>query len=336
MKQIVCAFSLLLILFLFVACQNTTPALQTNQTDQTEITVALDWVPNTNHTGLYVALEKGYYQETNLNVNIIQPAEDSAIPLVASGKADIGVSFQESLAFALEQNMPLTAIAAVSQHNDSGIISLKQSNINRPSDLANHRLATWNSDLFHAVIGQIVEDDGGNYDDIDLIYTDVSDIQSALETNIDAVWVYYGWDGIALENAGYQTNYFLLRDINPVFDFYTPILVANNDFLANQPEAAKAFLLATAKGYEYAEQHPDEAANILLQYAPELDPDMIHASQAYMSKQYIDDAPQWGIMDASRWNSFYQWMYDASLIQTNLVQQDQTGFTNEFLPKDKE
>ena len=61
----------------------------------TDITVVLDWVPNTNHTGMYVALEKGYYEEAGLKVHIQQPPEDGALSLLAGGKAQFAVSVQE-------------------------------------------------------------------------------------------------------------------------------------------------------------------------------------------------------------------------------------------------
>jgi ABC-type nitrate/sulfonate/bicarbonate transport system substrate-binding protein len=92
--------------------------------DQT-ITVVLDWTPNTNHTGIYVALANGYFEEAGLNVQVVQPPEDGAVALVASGKAQFGVSFQDSLApaFAGDSPMPVTAVAALIQHNTSGIVS---------------------------------------------------------------------------------------------------------------------------------------------------------------------------------------------------------------------
>ena len=93
--------------------------------DLEKVTFVLDWTPNTNHTGLYVALEKGYFEEAGLDVEIVQPPEDGAEVLVASGKAQFGVSFQDSMAAALagDNPLPITAVASVIQHNTSGIIS---------------------------------------------------------------------------------------------------------------------------------------------------------------------------------------------------------------------
>ena len=99
-----------------------------------DIILVLDWTPNTNHTGFYVALEKGYFEEKGLNVSIVQPPEDGAVSLVASGKAQFGVDFQDYIApaFANANPLPVTAVATLIQHNTSGILSLKNSGIETP------------------------------------------------------------------------------------------------------------------------------------------------------------------------------------------------------------
>ena len=102
-----------------------------------DITLVLDWTPNTNHTGFYVAQSEGYYAEAGLNVNIIQPPEDGATMMVASGQAQFGVDFQDYLApvFTSEDEIPVTAVAAMIQHNTSGIVSLKEDGIDSPKGL---------------------------------------------------------------------------------------------------------------------------------------------------------------------------------------------------------
>lgn len=318
-KMVLFLFSLLFL----VSCQQ--------QTDKQ--TLVLDWTPNTNHTGFYVALAKGYYEEVGLDLAIIQPPEDSSLPLVASGKASFGVSFQESVGTALTSStpLPITTIATLVTHNDSGIVSLTKSGIDSPKKLEGKRLATSGSPLSTALMRSFVAEDGGNYDAIDLIYTNVLDIKTALETEVDAVWIYYGWDGIALTEAGYDINYIPLRDIDPTFDFYTPVIIANDTILEQSPDMARNFLSATKKGYQFAMEHPQEAADILLQYAPELDSDMVHASQEYMSTKYAEST--WGTIDPTRWNRFYQWMYEQQLLDVDITASDNLGFTNAFLPE---
>lgn len=296
-----------------------------------DVTVVLDWVPNTNHTGLYVALEKGFYKDLGLNVEIMQPPEGGALSLVAAGKAEFAVSFQEEIGPALtsENPLPVVAVASVIDHNVSGIISLKEKGIDSPSKLEGTRYASWDTPFERAILTNIVEQDGGDFSKVELIPNTVTDVISALQTDIDAVWVYYGWDGIATELAGLETNYIAFRDINPVFDFYTPVLASGTEYLENNEEEAKKFLEATAKGYEYAIANPDEAAEILVKHAPEVDLELAKASQAFLAKEYQAEKENWGTIDEARWENFYSWMYEEGLISEDLGTE---GFTNAYLP----
>ena len=119
MKKIIALLLSVLIVFCLSAC---------GKTENEKITIVLDWTPNTNHTGIFVAQANGYFEDAGLNVEIVQPPEDGAVALVASGKAQFGVSFQDTIAPAFfgESPVPVTAVAAVIQHNTSGIISRKE------------------------------------------------------------------------------------------------------------------------------------------------------------------------------------------------------------------
>ena len=108
-----------------------------------------------------------------------------------------------------------------------------------------------------------------------------------------------------------------------------PIIIANNDFLAENPDTAKAFLAATAKGYEYAIENPDAAADILLEAAPELDPEIVKASQEWLADQYIADAEKWGYIDPARWDGFYTWLTENNLVDGELPAG--TGYSNDYL-----
>ena len=299
-----------------------------------KVTFVLDWTPNTNHTGLYVALEKGYFEEAGLDVEIVQPPEDGAVSLVASGKAQFGISFQDSLAAALsgEQALPVTAVASVIQHNTSGIISRAGEGMDRPKGLEGHSYATWNGAIELATVEEVMKVDGGDYGLLQLIPSTVTDEVSALRAeSVDAIWIFYGWAGVKTELEGLETDYFAFAEIDSVFDYYTPVIISGDKFLEEHPEVAKAFLSAVSKGYEFAIKHPEEAAEILCDAAPELEPELVLASQKYLADQYQADAPYWGYMDAKRWNGFYEWVNEKELVE-DPVPLD-TGFTNDYLPQ---
>lgn len=136
------------------------------------------------------------------------------------------------------------------------------------------------------------------------------------------MWIFYGWSGINAELSGLDFDYFSFADEEEIFDYYTPVIIANNDFLKSDEESAKAFLSATKKGYEFAVEHPEEAAKILISEDTTGSlkgcEELVIASQKWISKEYISDAESFGIIDLERWDSFYSWLYENSLIDEKL------------------
>lgn len=301
--------------------------------EKKDITLVLDWTPNTNHTGLYVAEKMGYFDEAGLNVTIVQPPEDGATTMVASGQAQFGIDFQDYLApvYTSDEEVPVIAVAAIIQHNTSGIISLKEDGIESPKGLEGKNYATWGLQLEQAILKNVVTADGGDFDKVNLIPEYVTDVPTALQQDIDAVWVYYAWDGISTKVAGLDTNMFYFKDITPEFDYYSPVIIANTDFLADDPDTAKAFLNAVRKGYEYAIENPDDAADILCEAVPELDSEMVKESQEWLADQYKAEVDQWGYIDPERWNAFYNWLNENGLSEKEIP--ENCGFTNEYLSK---
>lgn len=313
-------------------CGSDTDKKETDKKDLTKLTFVLDWTPNTNHTGLYVAQEKGYFEDAGLEVEIVQPPEDGAEVLVASGKAQFGISFQDSMMPALigDDALPIEAVAAVLQHNTSGIISRKGEGMNRPKGMEGKKYVTWNLDLEKATLKNVVEADGGDFSKVELIPSTITDEVSALESkSVDAIWVFYGWGGIATEVAGLETDYFAFKDINSDFDFYTPVIIGNSEWMKENEDTTKSFLSAVKKGYEFAIDDPKGAADILCKAAPELDQKMVQASQEYMKDQYKAEVEQWGYIDPARWNAFYNWINENGLSETEIP--ENTGFNNDYL-----
>ena len=323
MKKISKILILCLILVLAVSCGKS----KNNQ----KIKIVLDWVPNTNHTGLYVAKDLGYFKEEGLDVEIVQPPEGSTTALIGAGGAEFGISFQDTLAksFSKENPVPVTAVAAILQHNTSGIISLKEKGIDSPKKLEGKKYATWEDNIEQAILKKLVTDDKGDFSKVKLIPYTITDVVTGLKTDVDAVWVYYAWDGIATERAGLQTNFLKIRDYGEELDYYSPVIIANNDFLKKNPEIAKKVLKAIKKGYEYAMKNPEESAKILVKNSPELDINLVTASQKWISKEYQSDAKEWGIIDENRWNRFYEWLYKKKAVEREIPKD--FGYSNEYL-----
>ncbi len=333
MKRFICALlSLCLIAATLTAC--TANDLDLQNDGLTKVTFVLDWTPNTNHTGLYVAKHNGYFKEAGIDVEIVQPPEDGSPVLVASGKAQFGVTAQDSIASALagENPLPITAVAAVISHNTSGIISRAGEGMVRPKGLEGKKYATWNIPVELATVKDVVESDGGDFSKVELIPSTVTDEIAALSAkSVDAIWIYYAWTGINMEVKNFAADYFAFSDIDPVFDFYTPIIISQNDYLKENPETAKAFMQALSRGYEFAIENPAEAADILCDEVPELERELVHESQKYLADKYRAESEYWGQIDASRWNGYYNWINENNLIEGKIPLD--TAFTNEYLPK---
>jgi len=297
----------------------------------TKVTVMIDWVPNTNHTGLYVAKDKGFYQEQGLEVEILQPAESGAAQLVASGKAQFGVSYQEEVTQARTSGIPLVSLAAVIQHNTSVFASKKELNITRPKAFEGKRYGSWGSPMEEAVIKSIMQKDGGDFQKVKFINVGTADFLTSINKDVDFYWIFQGWDGIQARLKNVPINEVVLKDIDPALDYYTPVLITNEALINNNPELVKAFMKATSQGYEFTIKNPEEAGQILLANAPETNKDLVMESQKWLSGKYQEDAAQWGLQKREVWERYAKWMYDRGLI-TQMIDVDQ-AFTNEFLPQ---
>lgn len=336
-KKILVFVLALALVFSFAACSKANnDEKQENNENLTEIVVSLDWTPNTNHTGLYVALANGYYKDAGLNVKIVQPPEGDAIAACSSGQVQFAVGYQDLLvpAFNSDTPMDVTSVAAILQHNTSCIVSKQGEGMDTPKGLEGKEYLTWQSPIELAMMQNVVEADGGDWSKVKQVPDVPTDEAQDVNANPShAIWIYYGWGGINAKINNIKVDTFFFKDLNPVFDYYSPVLVANNDLIKNDPETVKAFLEATKKGYEYAIENPEEAAQILI------DGDdtgslkgseaLVIESQKYMADQYVADAPKWGYIDPARWNAFYNWVSENKLSDKPIA--ENTGFTNDYL-----
>ncbi len=293
------------------------------------ITVVLDWTVNTNHTGLFVAEKLGYYDDQGLDVSIETPPETGGAAMILSGSADIGVSVQEEVTMARAAGRPLTAIATILQHNTSGFAARTDTGIKRPRDFEGKRYGGWGSPIEEAMVRTLVSQDGGDADKVDIVPIGNMDFFGATESAVDFAWVYEGWDIVAARQKGVALNYIPLAT-SKALDFYTPVLASSDTWLQENGSLARAFLDATHKGYRYAIDNPKQAADILMQAAPELDAELVGGSQKFLAGQYQGDAERWGVMELERWQGYANWLDENDLLEGDFSASD--AFTNEYLP----
>lgn len=290
------------------------------------LVIALDWVPNTNHTGLYVAIDQGYFEQAGFDAKIVQPSEDSTSTLVSTKRADFGVYFQPNMVKRLNKGEPITAVAAITQTNSAGLLSLKSLGAKSAADLNGKRYSTWEDPVDDATVASLVGTP------LNPIPGEATDAATALRMNqFDYILAYYSWDGIHAGLKGVETNFFYLKDANPVFDYYSPILIANSDSLAQNPERYKKALSAIHDGYVFSAKNPDKAADILIKHVPEMNAELAKASQAYISPTYLSADGSWGKFDYTRWDRFFTWVSEQKLVETAFA--PQAGVTNDYLPQ---
>lgn len=296
-----------------------------------KVTFVLDWTPNTNHTGIYVAKEKGFFEEEGLDVDIMLPGEVGSNQLVASGQANFGVSYQERVIMARPEGLPIVSIAAVIQHNTAGYASPASKNITSPKDFEGKKFGGIGVPLQEMMMRTIMEEHGADVEKVEFVNIGQSDWFTAMEREVDFSTIYYGWTGIEAELRGLEINMMFYKDVSEGFNFYTPILITSEDMIEKHPDTVRKFVHAAAKGYEFAIENPSEAADILIESVPELNPDLVKRSQEWLADRYQDDADQWGIQELDRWVKPINHMYKAGIIDEK--PDPEASFTNAFLPE---
>lgn len=324
-KKIFVIFSVIVVVsVLILAFQALSPQKATPQ----KVTVLLDWLPNTNHTGIYVAKNKGYYTEENLDVRIIQPSGSESTSVVASGKADFSVSSQESVTLARAAKIPVVSIAAIIQHNTSAFASLKSTGIQSVKDFEGKRYGGWGSPIEEAALTAVMSDAGADYKKVKNITIGETDFFKTIGRESDFQWIFYGWDGIEAKRRDIALNTIMLKDLSPVLDYYTPVIITNEKHVQQQKDLVSRFMRATKKGYQYAIQYPNESANILIA-STEINSDLVKKSQPWISNEYQADAPTWGVQKKEVWERYANWLYKHKLIKNNINAEN--AFTNDFL-----
>lgn len=306
--------------------------------ERTEITLLLDWVPNTNHLGFYVAQSLGYFDEANLDVSIQEPTDLQVETVVLSGAAQFGVSYQELATYALADGAPIVSLAAVIQHNTSGFVTLnEQDPVEQPADMAGMVYGGFGQpDLELAVLNRLLECDGAEPGTIEYVDVGFADPIPLMERDrFDLAWMYFGWTGIDAELRGVELDAIMLMDhFDCVPDYYTPVLITSREMVETQPDVVRAFVHATARGFAYAIEHPDEAAAMLSEAVPELDPELVLTSADWLAPQYRADAPRWGEQSQDVWQGFSDFLVEHGILTEGI--DAEAAFTNEFLPGEVE
>lgn len=307
-------------------------------TAPTPIKVALDWTPNTLHSGLFIAVAKNLYAAQNLSVQLLPPSEtytDTPAKLLSTHTVDLAICPSESCIAYAESRVSdpskthLQAIYAILQQDASAIVSTKPE-FKTLETLEKGVYGSYNARYEDSIVRSMVSGSGGKGAEmkIDSSSGKLSLFEELKKGSVDATWVFLPWEGVEAEMEGVRLNVFKTEDYGVPYG-YSPVIArdAGNDRLSK--EILERFVQATRQGYEFAIAHPEEAASILEEHCrPSRDRKFLVKSQTAVNTFYGEKGTL-GIMSEEKWETWVQWLRKEGLLKAEGVQAKQL-FTNEF------
>ncbi len=327
------------------ACSGDSTPASTDAEEPTEVPTvrfALDWTPNTNHTGLFVAQEEGYFEDAGVNVEILPYNGSYPDTLVDAGSAECGIGFQEISAVSMAQGANITAVMALIQHWVTAIgVSADNDEIQSPADLDGKTFAGFGSPSEIPMLSTVIQADGGT-GEFETVMLNTSAYEAVYAGTADFTIPFETWESIEAELRGTPFKHFEFTDYG-MPDNYAVLVDCNTGWLEENPETAAAFIGALQKGYEYTQANPIEAGDILIAANPdafstEEGVELVHLSQEAISSDYmLDEAGEFGVMTEERWAELGEWLLENGLLSdvdgnTLTEAPDWSAFfTNEYL-----
>ncbi len=301
-------------------------------TDPTAVTVVLDWTPNTNHSGVYLAKERGLYAKEGLDVTVIEPDQAGAMAQVAAGNAQFGFSAGEQVIAARAQGTKVRSITTIMRTNTSSLVAPADRGIRRPRDLEGKRYGTFGGELERPLVEALVRCDGG--DPAKVKFIEIGNVDYSVgfrRKQYDAVWVFDGWDVIRMrELQKTPVTTIAFRDhLGCIPDWYTPVLAAADTLVTDDPDLVRRFLAATAEGYRIAAADPAAAAEAIKQAAPESDMALLTPSARFVATYLTDEKGGWGYQNPEVWTRFNTFLDAAGLAA---MDDPAEAYTNDLLP----
>jgi ABC-type nitrate/sulfonate/bicarbonate transport system substrate-binding protein len=307
----------------------------------TTVRLALDWTPNTNHLGFYVAQAKGWYAAAGVKLDVLPYGTTAPEAILAAHQAECGISFQDSLTFAVAAGAPIVSTMAILQHTAQEIAVLADSGITRPKELDGKIYAGFGYPNEAPTLQAVIRADGGK-GTFDTVTLDTAAYEALYSKRADFVITFAAWEGLEAAERGIDLRTFKFTDYG-FPDFYQVILACDRDWLAKDPATAKAFVTATAQGFAFAALNPDEAASILVSANPgvfDSNPALPKASAAYLAKErlFLDPHSGVGTQTLATWSGYSGFLYDHGLLvdaqgmALTAAPDYASLFTNQFLP----
>lgn len=330
MKRLLLPALALLLLPLAFACGG-------GESSGDRVQVQLDWTPNTNHFGIYVALAQGWYKDAGLDVEVLPYTDVNPDLIVANGKADVGISFPANVIFSRASGLDVVSIAGVLQSSVTEIAVLDSSGILRPRDLDGKTYAGFGLPYEQALIRTVITADGGK-GDFKSVTLSTAAYEALYNGRADFTEIYTTWEGIEAQLKGVKLRTFRY-DQYGVPDFPGVLLVASQSRLDKNEEKLRRFLEVTRRGYEFAVQQPQAAAQLMLAYLPSEtfpEPEQLKRSADLIAKSLLAPDGRWGMQDPAKWNAYTAWLVGSGAVtddRGNVVRDIRAGdlFTNRLM-----
>jgi ABC-type nitrate/sulfonate/bicarbonate transport system substrate-binding protein len=305
------------------------------------VRLALDWTPNTDHTGFYVAKHEGWYAEAGIDLKVLPYSSTAPETLIGAHQAECGISFQDAMTFAVATGVKVTSVMAILQRTASQIAVLADSGIERPRQLDGKTYGGFGYPNEVPTVKYVIQHDGGTGTFKDVVI-DTAAYEALYANRVDFTIPFTAWEGVEAQMRGIDLRYFAFSDYG-FPEFYQVVLACDRQWLEKDPDAARRFVAATARGFQFAAEHPDEAAADLVAENPgvfDANPDLPKKSQEFLAAQklLVDDTGTFGTQTLERWTGYSSFLADQGLLADSagrpLPKPLDYGrlFTNDFLP----
>jgi putative hydroxymethylpyrimidine transport system substrate-binding protein len=293
--------------------------------------IVLDWYPNSDHGGLYTAMQRGYFARRGVVVSPHVPSDTSAqIRLVAAGQATFGFSYETDLFAARAHGVPVQSVMCVMQHPLDTVMSLRSAHITRPRDLIGKRIGMAGSPSDAPIVSAMMARDGASPSQAHFVNVGYNLLPALLSKRVDAiVGVYWTWEAIQAQMKGHPVNTMRVERWG-VPNYCELVLVTSNSVLHNQPALVRNTVQALQQGYAYAESHPEAAWNALHAADKTLDHALVLQSLRLL-RPVVTDAPTVGWQSGTQWTYYARWLLSKKLINGN--PDASHSFTNKFLQR---
>lgn len=285
---------------------------------QERLSVALDWTPNTNHVGLYVAQSKGWFDEAGLDVDILPYTDTSSGTLVAAGVAEFGIISAVGFHSQRATGADMTVVMAIVQHETGRLVfNGERDDIQRPADLDGMIYAGFGSAWEEALISTIIRNDGGE-GKFDTVTLGTSAYEALANGSVDFTLEVSTWEGVNSVLLDRPQRAFRYADYG-VPDQHTTFLGGNGSWLTTNPDTASAFVQAAQRGYQFAADNPQAAADILIAETAGMlsNPDLVRASMtALVEGGYLqDDGEPAGLIDSTMFGNIATFLFEADILR---------------------